>query len=338
MNLPIGLKQTSIIKLKLNKFIFNQNNPMRWLFLLFVLLLVHCSPISRSSLEKPKLQNGFEYYAASVDSMNTGSYISALDLVQDAIKLNPNYAKFYLLEGDVYYKLSNPESALKSYMQATQLRSSSDEAYLRIAKIYEIEYQNFEEAIKYYRKSYAVNNSFHDILIDIGECYFAMDEIILAKNKTIEYKNLVEAENKILSSEYFYLSGKINVAQYNYDKAKFDFEQVLKIHPDNFYAKLLLIKCLFELNQLEEGLRYTNDLMRVDDKVGELYYFRALYYYLKSKYSDALGLFEQALTLDESLLKSHYYIGKIYESLGNQEKSLKHLQLYRKTMQQEKNK
>ena len=77
--------------------------------------------------------------------------------------------------------------------------------------------------------------------------------------------------------------------------------------------------------------------MRVDDTVGELYYFRALYYFLKNKYEDALGLFEQALTMDETLLKSHYYLGKIYESQKNHEKSLKHLHMYRKTMQQEQN-
>jgi len=308
---------------------------MYWLFLIIVFFLVQCSPISRSSLEKPKLQNGFEYYSASVDSMNAGSYNSALELAKESIKLNPNYAKFYLLKGDVYYKLSNPEQALDSYMRATQLRSSSVEAYLRIANIYELEYNNYDEAIKYYRKSYAVNNSIHDILIDIGECYLAKDEIILAKNKAEEYKNLTEADNKLLSFDYYYLNGKINLSQHIYNEAKQDFEQALKINKKHFYAKLLLIKSLFELNKSEEGLRYTNELMQVDDKVGELYFFRGLYYFLKNKNKDALGLFEQALNLDDTLLKSHYYLGKIYESLGDKEKSLKHFRQYRKTMQNE---
>jgi len=308
---------------------------MRWLFLLIVFFLVHCSPISRSSLEKPKLQNGFEYYSASVDSMNIGSYTSALKLAKEAIKLNPNYAKFYLLEGDVYYKLSNPEQALDSYMHATQLRSSSIDAYLRIANIYELEYKNYDEAIKYYRKSYAVNNSIHDILIDIGECYLANDEITLAKNKAEEYKNLTIADNKLISFDYYYLNGKINLYQHNYEEAKQDFEQALKINKKHFYAKLLLIKSLFELNEPEKGLKFTNELMQVEDKVGELYFFRGLYYFLKNKNKDALGLFEQALSLDKTLLKSHYYLGKIFESLGEKEKSLEHFRLYRKTMQNE---
>ena len=310
---------------------------MRWLFLLISFFLLYCSPISRSSLEKPKLQNGFEYYSASIDSLNAGSYTSALELAKKAIKLNPNYAKFYLLEGDVYYKLSNLEQALNSYMRATQLRSSSVEAYLRIANIYELEYKNYDEAIKYYRKSYAVNNSNHDILINIGECYLAKDEISIAKNKAEEYRNITEADNKFLSFDYYYLNGKINLIQHNNKEAKRDFEQALKINKNHFYAKLLLIKSLFELNELEEGLKYTNELMRVKNKVGELYFFRGLYYFLKNKNKDALGLFEQALNLDETLLKSHYYLGKIYESLGAKEKSLEHFRLYRKTMQIEEN-
>jgi tetratricopeptide (TPR) repeat protein len=306
---------------------------MRLLPLLLLLFIVHCSPISRSSLEKPKLQNGFEYYAASVDSMNSGAFTFALELVKDAIKLNPNYAKFYLLEGDVYYKLGNPEEALNSYTHATQLRSSSVEAYLRIAKIYENEYKNYDEAIKYYRRSYAVNNSIHNILIDIGECYLSKNEINLARHKAEEYKKLIEAENKLLSFDYFYLNGKISYMQHDFDSAKLDFEQAVKIRPKHFDAKLLLVKCLFELDNQEAGLGHINELMKLNDTVGEIYYFRALYYFTKNKFNDALGLFEQALSLDESLLKSHYYLGKIYESLGDKEKSLEHLHLYRQTMQ-----
>jgi protein O-GlcNAc transferase len=306
---------------------------MRLLFLSQLIFIVNCSPISRTSLEKPKLQNGFEYYSASVDSMNAGAYPSALGLVKEAINLNPNYAKFHLLEGDVYYKQKNLEAALNSYNEAIQLRSSSVEAYLRIANIYEIEYNNYDEAIKYYRRAYAVNNSIHIILIDIGECYLSKNEITLAKNKAEEYKKLVEAENKLPSFEYFYLNAKINFQQHKFEAAKLDLEQALKIKRKHFDARLLLIKCLFELDNQEAGLRHINELMKLNDKVGELYYYRAVYYFTKNKLDDALGLFEQALKLDEILLKSHYYLGKIYELQGDKEKSLKHLQMYRKTME-----
>ena len=308
---------------------------MRLFYLLSIFFLVQCSPVSRSSLEKPKLQNGFEYYSASVDSMNSGAYTSALELVKDAIKLNPNYAKFRLLQGDIYYKQKNLEEALNSYNHALQLRSSSVEAYLRIAKIYEIEYKNYDEAIKFYRRAYAVNNSIHNILIDIGECYLSKNEITLAKNKAEEYKKLIEAENKLPNFEYFYLNGKINFQQHEFEAAKIDLEQSLKIQRKHFDAKLLLVKCLFELDNQEAGLSHINELMKLNDKVGDLYYYRALYYFTKNKFNDALGLFEQALALDETLLKSHYYLGKIYESLGDKEKSLKHLHMYRKTMEQQ---
>lgn len=308
---------------------------MRSLPLLLLIFLVQCSPISRSSLERPKLQTGFEYYSASVDSMNTGDFISALELVKEAIKLNPNYAKFYLLEGNLYTELANPREALNSYRKATKLRSSYVEVYFRIATIHEKEYQDYDEAVKYYRRAYAVGKSNHNLLLNIGECYLASNEINLAKHKAEEYKKLIEAENKVLSFDYYHLNGKINYLQKNFSTAINNLEQAIRINPKQFNAKLLLAKCLFETDNPEEGLKYTNELMKLNDTVGELYYFRALYYYTKNKFQDSLGLFEQALSLDETLLKSHYYLGKIYELLGNQEKSLEHLQLFRQSMHQE---
>ena len=310
---------------------------MRLLPLLFLFFLIQCSPVSRSSLERPKLENGFEYYSASIDSLNKGAYSSALQLVKEAIKLNPNYAKFYLLEGDLYTELSSPKEALNSYLKAIKLRSSYVEAYFRIATIYEKEYKNYEEAIKYYRRSYAVDKSNRKLIINIGECYVSSGEITLAKHKAEEYKKIIESENKSLSFDYFYLNAKISYSQKDYAAAKSDLERAIKINPRHFDAKLLLVKCLFETDNPEEGLKYANELMKLNDTVGEVYYFRALYYFSRNKFKDSLGLFEQALALDGSLLKSHYYLGKIYEALGDKEKSLKHLQLFRQSMNQENN-
>lgn len=321
-----------MIRLKLNFNSFH-GKIFRFIFpILLLFLVIYCSPISRKNLDRPKLKNGFEYYSASIDSMNSGAFASALDLVKEAIKLNPNYAKFYLLEGDVYTKLNDPQQALNSFFRATRLRSSYVDVYLRIASIYEKEYKNFDEAIKYYRKSYAVNKSNHNLLINIGNCYLSNGEIGLASSKAEEYKNIINSENKLLSFDYFYLQGRIYFKQKNYQNSKANLHQAVKINPNHFNAKLLLVRCLFETSNLDEGLKFTNDLLKIDDTVGELYFYRGVYYFNKNKLTDALGLFEHALSLDSSLLKSHYYLGKIHEALGNKDKSLQHLQSYRRSM------
>ena len=304
---------------------------MRVTLLIFLFFLVQCSPVSRSSLERPKLKNGFEYYSASVDSLNSGALDDALDLANEAIKLSPRYAKFHLLQGDIYSKLHNKEAALISYTNATKLRSGYVEAYLRIAKIYKTEYYNYDEAIKYYRRANSIDASNYNILLNIGECYLAKNEIFLAKNKAEEYKNLTDSQQKPLSFDYYFLNGKIHYTLKEFIEARINFENALKIQPKHFEAKLMLVRCLFKLEDFEKGITITNDLVNQDDKVGEIYYFRALYYFHKNKLDDALGLFKQALDLDDSLYHSHLYLGKIYEQQGNKEKSIHHLHMYRKS-------
>jgi tetratricopeptide (TPR) repeat protein len=304
---------------------------MRLILLILIFFLTHCSPVSRSSLERPKLKNGFEYYAASVDSLNAGALEDALDLSNEAIKLNPRYAKFHLLQGDIYFKLNNKEKALNSYSNATKLRSGYVEAYLRIAKIYEKEFYNYDEAIKYYRRANSIDASNFNILLNIGECYYLKNEIYLAKNKVEEYKNLTTSQQKPLSFDYYFLNGKIHYTLKEFSEARINFENALELQPKHFEAKLKLVRCLFKLEDYENGLTFTNNLLNQDDKVGELYYFRALYYFHKNKFNDALGLFNQALILDKDLYHSHLYLGKIYELQGDKEKSIHHLQLYRKS-------
>ena len=54
----------------------------------------------------------------------------------------------------------------------------------------------------------------------------------------------------------------------------------------------------------------------------------------KNDYKDSREQFLYALKLDNRLVETHYYLGKIYVSEGNTKAALQELRIYRKQMQQ----
>lgn len=309
---------------------------MRVGLILFCLLLIKCSfaPQKTLSVRLPD-KNAFEYYTESIDSVSSQSYESALKLIQQAIQLNPNFAKFYHLEGDIYIYLSQPDSALKSYLKATDRRSNSVDVYIKIATIYEQEFLDYDSAIAFYRRALAVDNSKLELLLNIASCYLENNQIQLAQAKVEEYQKLLEAENYQLSFDYYFLSGKIFYLQHDYDYALKLLNEAIHLKPKHFQSRLLFAKTLFKLEKYEEGLRHINQLLNYDNQVGELYFYRGVYYYHKKNFQDALTLFDIALKLDENLLEAHYYLGNIYEALKQFSEALTHYRKYRESMEKE---
>lgn len=306
------------------------------LVFLFFLLVIKCSPVlHKSPPVEPVFKNAFEFYAQSLDSVSAQSYDSALQLIQKAIHLNPNFAKFYHLEGDIYYQLSLPDSALKSYMIAVNKRSNAVDVYIKIANIYEKDFSDFDSAITFYRRALAVEKSKLELLLKIGYCYLENNQIHLAQAKVEEYRKLKESANLTLSFEYYFLSGRIYYNLHDYDYALILLKEAIRLIPEHFQSNLLYAKTLFKLEKYEEGLRYINQLLKYDDQFGELYFYRAVYYYNKKNFQDALTLFELALQLDENLLESHYYLGNLYAEMQNFSRALNHYRKYRESMQKE---
>ena len=148
----------------------------------------------------------------------------ALDFINKAIKINPNFAEAYNEQGNALNELKQLQLAIKSYDQAIKLNPKYTDAYynkglvLHELKRIELAIENYDQAIKinpnhvysHNNKGYALQKlkkieasieSFYNVLKIDPNFDFLLGELVHAKNKLCDWnsfnKDLETLKNKI---------------------------------------------------------------------------------------------------------------------------------------------
>ena len=151
-------------------------------------------------------------------------FSSALDFINKAIKINPNFAEAYNEQGNVLNELKELQLAIKSYDQAIKLNPKYADAYYNKGLVlYELKriesaIENYDQAIKinpnhvysHNNKGYALQKlkkieasieSFYNVLKIDPNFDFLLGELVHAKNKLCDWnsfnKDLEILKNKI---------------------------------------------------------------------------------------------------------------------------------------------
>jgi len=148
----------------------------------------------------------------------------ALDFINKAIKINPNFAEAYNEQGNALNELKQLKLSIKSYDQAIKLNPKYTDAYynkglaLHELKRIELAIENYDQAIKinpnhvysHNNKGYALQKlkkieasieSFYNVLKINPNFDFLLGELVHAKNKLCDWnsfnKDLETLKNKI---------------------------------------------------------------------------------------------------------------------------------------------
>jgi tetratricopeptide (TPR) repeat protein len=302
------------------------------ILLVFLGCYLCCAPYSLPQEKTyPVKEAALTFYMQSQDLYQSNQYVQALVLIDSALAINQNFAQFYQLKGDILGKLGQYDSALVAYRTAIGQRSNYTEVYINIAEIYHRQ-NHFREAIRYLRKALAVDTTLTSLYLKISDNYISLREWEVGLNTLDDYRKQSQLLNQPVEGEYYYLKGTILFSQKKYALA---IQELLQYPPEKSLPRevlALLGRCYYDLSEYESGIRYFNKLVRLDAQGGEWYYYRGIYFFRKNNMEDARNQFEMALNLDSTLYTCHYYLGKIYESNGNDKKAVEELRLYRESM------
>ena len=98
------------------------------------------------------------FRALSLTSM--GNHYGAIEVYEKAVRLVPDYGRFYSNLGFAYTQIKNTEKALENYERALELNPGHAPALSNIANLY-FEQSRLEEAAEYAEKALAAEPSFY---------------------------------------------------------------------------------------------------------------------------------------------------------------------------------
>ncbi|MDP3182584.1 MAG: tetratricopeptide repeat protein [Desulfobaccales bacterium] len=109
-------------------------------FLLFIFYKVHIFFEKRRKGKKLQLSEGkntpLQLYSMAITSFNNGDFDNAILLLQEIIKINPNFPEPYCTLGLTYAEIGQHHEAIKAFRLALQRMPKCPEAYFNLAISY----------------------------------------------------------------------------------------------------------------------------------------------------------------------------------------------------------
>jgi tetratricopeptide (TPR) repeat protein len=303
-----------------------------WSIFVFIVYHFQCNPYSLpedKNIDADK--TAYAHYLQSAELYNSGDYDQALEEINTAISYNNNFAQFYQLRGDIYKAQFKYPAALQSYEESVKYRSNFSYVYRNMGEIYFILGQ-YEEALKVFRKVRANEPTDLYIYLQIAECYMELNELEIAYNDLSDYRRLKLVSDEPLDPEYYKLLGTTYFRFKRYADAVTQLEKYRSYEAKDVNSLFLLGKAYYQIKNFEAGLNCFNQLIKIDESVGQWYLYRGIYFYQKNDFEDAESQLLYALNLDSTIVEAHLFLGKIYEMQGKNDQALDHLRLYRENM------
>jgi len=268
----------------------------------------------------------------------------------EALKLNPNYIKALKRRAQAYEKTKNLEQALNDYTALCILDEFSDNSVVaaneKVLKDYAEEVTNeiiknrkpklpSDTFITTYLDSFRTKEEYYDESNsnvwneEQGESLFldALENTKLKNYKMASEQvdhalqsgiknNKMKAGALRLRGTYLYLANSM-------DAAIADFEESLKLDPENIQTHIKLASCLLEKGELEPSLELFDRAAMISSDDPDLYYHRAHIKFMLNQYEDSIEDYKKSAELDSSFVFCYIQQGVAYYRNGSTPTAIK---------------
>ncbi|MDR1522344.1 MAG: tetratricopeptide repeat protein [Endomicrobium sp.] len=190
-------------------------------------------------------------YTKACNTNNRKLFLQACQYLKEAINLNPNSEKLYLLIGLCYRRCSLYNEVRLFYNKAlVSQKFNKASFYNLIGNTFRQEGLN-QNALDYYQKAKESDPLFFIAYYNIGDIYFHLRDFAQALSW---YKKSIEVNKE-------FIAGYLKIAGIYYQDNRFESSkdwalEALKINPNNPKVNYILGMSLYYLNEKEKGLKY----------------------------------------------------------------------------------
>ncbi len=101
--------------------------------------------------------------------VNTGNISGGMELINQAISIDPNDPEKLHARGQIYSALKKPNEAIADYKKAIQLNNRIFQYHYNLGNVH-FDYRQFQEAVDCYTKAIELNPNDSDIYSNRGMC------------------------------------------------------------------------------------------------------------------------------------------------------------------------
>ncbi len=268
----------------------------------------------REAMKKQK-KNPELYFLLGKSLHKIDSLDAALIAFTQARELDSKNAAIYLSIGDVYAAQNITPAAIIEYQKAVDLNMGYVEAHLKLAQSYK-KLKRWNEAAKEYLTAIqldSTNSLFYD---ELGKIYFLAKQFF---NASRMYQKLSELQPNNLEPNILYMTSLYEIRDYeNTIKAA---DNVIKLDSSNIEAYRFKSFSLIELKNFTKAEETILQLQRKTKLTAEDYFILGKAQYGQDKKELAIQSYENAVTLDSTLVDAYTDLGAMYMFLRRYDES-----------------
>ena len=279
--------------------------------------------IGNDNIDDQKIKADAYRMAAAINE-SMGNFGDAMNLLENAVRIDPSDAQSYYKLGLFYEeKISDIDRAMEKYEAVISLDQTKADPYLRLGAIYVKKGSDDSKIIDVYEKGLAIDPKHPQIQYDLALLYKKKGDL----DKAIEhYQVATELSPDDYKWHYEYaklLDGKDN------SEAIEEYTRVIELKRDfapAYYDRAMLIRKAKAINgrvyrneQIIEDLKQAAEL---DPKMADAYYNIALLYKEMEASEMAREYFEKTIRANPSYLGVHLQLGLIAEQKGEYTKAM----------------
>ncbi len=256
----------------------------------------------------------FQAYYKALALIEEGQLRQALVYVDSAIAIKPNYSQFYVLKGQIYEFLNEPDSMLAAFEKALELKSYYPELWPRVARAY-LQLGKNQKAVFYLEKSIEAFPDSLQFYIFLGEAYVRLERCRLAESYLKKYARLASHHPPL----YWKWWGITQFCLNKYPEAIQALQRVVGQLPNDWEVLFYLGAALFENGSLDAGLSYLNQAYQKNPQLLSVFVYRARYFVHYNKMDKAIKQLQVALNLDSTNTAVLLELAKLEIERGNHE-------------------
>ena len=284
-----------------------------------LLLLLALCATSGTAVIAVDVNSYCERAKALIESQN---YTGALASVNEAIKVNPNYARCYNQRSVCYNNLGRYNDALKDLAMAHQLDPSYSFAkqhggnlawYFRNMADAYLGLNQKDSCLAMWDEAVKVNPKDAEIFYNRGVALGEMGE----NSKAIQsYSSaiLLSPNNGV----YYYNRGFRYEKSGDRNQAIADFTKSIACSPTFVRPLINRANCFRRIGQHDKAIADCNRALEIEPNFPKAFYNRGNNYYDLKKYEQALADYSQAIKSDPDYAVAYHSRGNTYRAMGNQ--------------------